>query len=104
MGDPAASRQGSGLYQYLPLDKGAGEIRLLYLLPGPFSSLIRVVLESTPFSPDTPLPAEDSSMAIDFFNTICSKITVAWQTYLLQPTSSDTGSGDMNITVPLDQA
>jgi hypothetical protein len=54
MGDPTVSRQGSGAYQYLPLNEEAGEIRLLYLLPSPFSSPIQVVLESTPFSPEAP--------------------------------------------------
>jgi hypothetical protein len=192
MGDPTVSRQGSGAYQYLPLNEEAGEIRLLYLLPGPFSSPIRVILESTPFSPEaspqfetlsytwgsaenpidifvgssgyhtlavtqnlaealpylrledrsrtlwidaicvnqsdiaertsqvkrmadiyskaTPVvvwlgPAsEDSSMAIDFFNMICSKITVDWQTYSFQPTSADTWWADLNFLVPVGQA
>jgi hypothetical protein len=191
MRDPTASRQGSGSYQYLPLNEGAGEIRLISLLPGPFSSPIRVMLESTPFSPETPpqfealsytwgsaenpidifvgssgcytlavtqnlaeaLPylrledrsrtlwidaicvnqsdvaertsqvkrmadiyskatrvvvwlgpaSEDSSMAIGFFNIICSKITVDWQTYSLQPTSAETWWADVDIPMPLDQ-
>lgn len=192
MGDLSASRQGSGAYQYLPLDEEAGEIRLLYLLPGPFSSPIRVILESTPFPPDAPpdfealsytwgsaenpidifvgssgcytlavtqnlaeaLPylrledrtrtlwidaicvnqsdmaertsqvkrmadiyskatrvivwlgpaSEDSSMAIDFFNTICSETAVDLQTYSFRPTSADTWWADANVPVPLDQA
>jgi hypothetical protein len=192
MADATASRQGSSAYQYLPLEEGAGEIRLLYLLPGPFSSPVRVVLVSNPFSPDAPpqfealsytwgsaenpfdifvgssachtlavtqnlaeaLPyfrledrsrtlwidaicvnqsgmaertdqvkrmadiyskatrvvvwlgpaSADSSMAIAFFNTICSKIAVDWQTYALRPTSPDTWWADVNFPVPLDQA
>jgi len=192
MEDATALRQGSGPYQYLPLDEGAGEIRLLYLLPGLFSSPIRVILESTPFSPDAPpdfealsytwgsaenhtdifvgssgyctlvvtqnlakaLPylrlkdrprtlwidaicvnqsdmaertsqvkrmadiyskatrvvvwlgpaSEDSSMAIAFFNKICSKTAVDWQTYSFRPTSADTWWADMSVPVPLDQA
>jgi hypothetical protein len=192
MGDLIASRQSSGPYQYLPLDERAGEIRLLYLLPGPFSSPIRVALKSTPFSPEAPpqfealsytwgsaenpidifvgslgyrnlavtqnlaeaLPylrleersralwidaicvnqsdmaertsqvkrmadiylkatrvvvwlgpaSEDSSIAIDFFNRICSNIAVDWQTYSLRPISADTWWADENVPVPLDQA
>ena len=48
--------------------------------------------------------SEDSSMAIDFFNMICSKITVDWQTYSFQPKSAETRWADVNITVPVDQA
>ncbi|PVH79302.1 HET-domain-containing protein [Cadophora sp. DSE1049] len=191
MGDLTALRQEWGAYQYLPLNEGVGEIRLLYLLPGPFSSPIRVVLESTPFSPDTPpqfealsytwgsaenptdifvgssgyytlavtqnlaeaLPylrledrsrtlwidaicvnqrdmaertsqvkrmadiytkaarvvvwlgpeSKDSSMAIDLFNTICSNVTVDWQTSSFHPTSANTRWADVNNPVPLDQ-
>jgi hypothetical protein len=192
MGDSAASRQTSGAYEYLPLNESAGEIRLLHLLPGHFTSPIRVVLESTPFSPDAPpdfealsytwgspenpidifvgasgcytlavtqnlaeaLPylrledrartlwidaicvnqgdmvertsqvkrmadiyskatrvvvwlgpaSDDSSMAIDIFNTICSNIVVDWQTYTFQPTSPDSPWADGNMPIPLDQA
>lgn len=191
MADLTALKQDSSPYQYLRLDEEAGEIRLLSLLPGPFSSPIRVILESTPFSPDAPpqfealsytwgsaenpidifigssgcytlavtqnlaeaLPylrledrsrtlwidaicvnqsnmaertsqvkrmadiyskatlvtiwlgpaSEDSSMAIDFFNMICSKIAVDWQRYSFQPISADTWWADENFPVPLDQ-
>ena len=43
-------------------------------------------------------------MAIDFFNTICSTITVDWQTYSFRPTSADAWWADENVPVPLDQA
>jgi hypothetical protein len=38
------------LYQYSPLDEEAQEIRLLTLLPGAFSSEIRLCLDITPFT------------------------------------------------------
>ncbi|KAN0117105.1 hypothetical protein V8E51_003082 [Hyaloscypha variabilis] len=38
----------------MPLDEGAGEIRLLYLLPGHLPLPLRVILELTPFSPNNP--------------------------------------------------
>ncbi|KAE9363399.1 HET-domain-containing protein, partial [Stipitochalara longipes BDJ] len=192
MGDPTALRQSSGSYQYLPLDEEAREIRLLSLLPGPFSSPIRVILETTAFSPDTPphfealsyawgtaenpidifvgssgyytlpvtqnlaealpylrledrprtlwidaicvnqsdmaertsqvkrmgdiyskairvvvwlgLASEDSSMAFDVFDFICSKITVDWQTYSLQPISADTCWVDSDVPLSMDEA
>jgi hypothetical protein len=50
------------------------------------------------------LVLEDSSMAIAFFNTICSKIAVNWQTYLLRPISTDTWWADVIVPVQLDQA
>jgi len=194
MADSAASTlsQNSGAYQYQPLNESAGEIRLLHLLPGPISSPIRVILESTPFSPDAPpdfealsytwgspenpidifigasgcytlavtqnlaeaLPylrledrsrtlwidaicvnqsdmaertsqvkrmadiyskatrvvvwlgpeSEDSSMAIDAFNTICSNTVVDWQTWSVRPTSPDPLLANGNVPVPLDEA
>lgn len=39
-------------YQYSPLDEEAQEVRLLTLLPGPFSAEIRVCLDITPFTED----------------------------------------------------
>jgi hypothetical protein len=41
-------------YRYSPLNKAAHEIRLLTLLPEPYSSEIQVLLHATSFSNDTP--------------------------------------------------
>ncbi|KAN0117084.1 hypothetical protein V8E51_003061 [Hyaloscypha variabilis] len=62
-----------------------------------YSKANRVVIWLGPVS-------EDSSMAIDFFNTISSTVTIDWQTYSFRPTSANTSWVDVNVPMPLDQA
>lgn len=45
-------------YQYAPLDPNAHEIRLLALLPGSFTSKIRVSLAAVPFTEDVDIEFE----------------------------------------------